>query len=62
MDELWKPCPDYEDTHMISDKGRVKIVSKKCVAPNGGIYLIKDRVLKQKISGFWVLGYTDKSK
>lgn len=35
MSEQWKPCPGYEDTHEVSDQGRVRSVDTVLVNRNG---------------------------
>lgn len=43
--ETWKPVPGFEDTHQVSDLGRVKSLGRLVRHPEGD-QLRKDRILK----------------
>ena len=54
MEEIWKPFPDFEDSHMISNMGRVKSVHRAVLGRGWKPRQIKERILKPspKKSGY----------
>jgi hypothetical protein len=45
--EKWKDISGYEGVYQVSDKGRVKALSKKVTDPNGRVRCYKEKILKQ---------------
>lgn len=44
--EIWKPVPGYEKEYMVSNKGRVKSLTRLIMRSNGWPQTIKERILK----------------
>ena len=50
MKETWRPIPGYEETHEVSNLGRVRSLSKVICTKNGRIKNLKGRILKQYLN------------
>ena len=51
MKEVWKDIPNYEGYYQVSNYGKVKSVERKITHSHSGYMTIKERVLKNRISG-----------
>ena len=47
MEEIWKPIEGYEGLYEVSSYGRIKSL-ERYRSNNGGIQLIKERIMKIK--------------
>lgn len=50
LKEIWKLIPGFKSEYYISNKGRVKSVSRKIKAKNGKFRLSKEKILTQSIN------------
>jgi len=51
MKEIFKDIPSYEGYYQVSNLGRVKSLERKITHPHSGYMTIKERILKNRISG-----------
>ena len=49
MEEIWRPIKNFEDSHLISNFGRVRSLDRK-VKYRHGKRLIKGRILKNRLA------------
>ena len=52
MIETWKPIPGWEDSHEVSDHGRVKSLARSFQVDNGKTYSVKGRFLSAVNDGY----------
>ena len=45
-EEVWKDVREYEGLYQVSNFGRVKSLPRTLIAPSGGVYTTKERILK----------------
>lgn len=56
--EIWKDVPGYEGLYQVSSLGKVKSLQKHVKMPNGGVFIRKESIMKQRITKY---GYADVS-
>lgn len=65
LGERWVSVVDWEQSHMVSSKGRVKTIGRKFTKSDGRITFLRPKILKQHINaeGYYALSlrYNDKS-
>lgn len=50
LKEIWRLIPGFEDQYYVSNKGRVKSISRKIRAKNGKFRVSKEKILTQSIN------------
>lgn len=50
MDEIWKDIPDYEERYQASSEGRIRSVDREVRHWQGGVSVIKGKVIKPTMS------------
>lgn len=51
MSEIWLPVVGYEGIYEVSSQGRIKSLSRPSNSGNGGIRIIRERILKPCVNG-----------
>lgn len=56
--EIWKPIEGFEGHYEVSNTGKIKSLERQRITKGGGVTIVHERLLKQKISKF---GYCEVS-
>lgn len=50
VDELWRPVPGYEGAYAVSNRGRVRSITRKVRCCGGGLRTVTERVLSHYLN------------